>query len=55
MIAAIILTITNVLNHQVAQKGGEIIIMMDGPLLFQIPSLFEAFTRKVYFPGLRLV
>ena len=44
-----------ILNHNVIQKGGTIIILIVAGELFQIPSLLAAFTLKVYSPGLRLV
>ena len=43
------------LNHQVFQGGGVTVILMPVPSWFQIPSLLDPFTRKIYSPAGRLV
>ena len=47
--------IINNLNHNVSHHGGKIIMLNETPFSFHIPSLFDAFTLKVYLPGSRLV
>ena len=43
------------MNQSVFQNGGVMTIFSDAPSSFHTPSLFEAFTLKVYPPGLRFV
>lgn len=43
------------LKPAVSQKGGWITITIDAPCSFHSPSLFDAFTRKVYLPAGKLV
>ena len=42
-------------NHHDCHHGGRMINLMEVPCSFHTPSLFEAFTLKVYSPGSRLV
>ena len=38
-----------------ARGGGRTVTRIDAPSSFHTPSLFDALTRKTYFPGSRLV